>query len=89
MQRGLFKSSRGVLLNADVNGAINIMRKYIYKSHATLSGVLDSFILNLSWLAVCNPKVCGKTATDVLQKNQGAIGSVTPPNRTEANVLLA
>jgi putative transposase len=89
VKRGLFQSSQGVLLNADVNGAINIMRKYIYKAHITLSSTLDSFILNLPWSAVCNPKVCGKIATDVLQQNQGAIGSVTPPNRIEANVLLA
>jgi IS605 OrfB family transposase len=29
IKRGLFKTSNGVLINADVNGAVNILRKYI------------------------------------------------------------
>jgi len=32
VKRGLFKSSLGVVLNADVNGAINILRKVLSKS---------------------------------------------------------
>ena len=43
-------------------------------------------------LYLCVERDCtelSQTATDVLQKNQGAIGSVTPPKRIEANVLLA
>lgn len=31
--RGLFKSSTGKLLNADLNGAINILRKYLSRKH--------------------------------------------------------
>ena len=27
--RGLFKTNNGMLINADVNGALNILRKYI------------------------------------------------------------
>ena len=29
LKRGLFSSSKEKLINADINGAINIMRKYI------------------------------------------------------------
>jgi putative transposase len=27
IKRGLYKSSKGILLNADINGALNILRK--------------------------------------------------------------
>lgn len=29
IHRGMFKSSKGIMLNADVNGSFNIMRKYL------------------------------------------------------------
>ena len=32
--RGLFKSAKGILINADVNGSLNIMKKYFYKNVA-------------------------------------------------------
>ena len=32
IQRGLFESGKGKLINADLNGAINIMRKYCEKN---------------------------------------------------------
>ncbi len=35
IRRGLFKSSAGKLINADINGAINIMRK-IYKDYEVI-----------------------------------------------------
>ena len=53
--RGLFESSKQVLLNADVNGAINIMRKYIYKMYHTLSSTLNTFIEQIDLKTVCNP----------------------------------
>lgn len=31
VKRGLFKTSKGILINADVNGALNIGRKYLTK----------------------------------------------------------
>lgn len=37
--RGLFKSGKGVLLNADLNGAINIMRKYCEKTRTKFKQV--------------------------------------------------
>lgn len=37
VKRGLFNSANGVLINADVNGAINILRKYKCKSGGDLS----------------------------------------------------
>lgn len=33
IERGLFKSGNGKVINADLNGAINIMRKTLYKLH--------------------------------------------------------
>ena len=53
--RGLFESSKQVLLNADVNGAINIMRKYIYKMYHSLSSTLNTFIEQIDLKTVCNP----------------------------------
>jgi IS605 OrfB family transposase len=45
VKRGLFKSSSGVVINADLNGAINIMRK-----------VTDDVFINQSvWGLVLNP----------------------------------
>jgi transposase len=29
IERGLFRTNAGILINADVNGALNILRKYI------------------------------------------------------------
>ncbi|OAO76342.1 zinc ribbon domain-containing protein [Anoxybacillus flavithermus] len=34
IKRGLFKSNKGILINADVNGAYNIMRKVFPKAFA-------------------------------------------------------
>lgn len=39
-KRGLFQSSKGKLINADVNGALNIMRKVVGDSYA--SRIIDS-----------------------------------------------
>ena len=41
VKRGLFRSDDGTFLNADINGAINIMRKYIYKTYDNLKTNLD------------------------------------------------
>lgn len=61
VKRGLFKSSRQMLVNADVNGAINIMRKYVHKVSSDLSQQLNNFISNLPPARVCNPKVITKS----------------------------
>ena len=44
INRGLFSSSVNKLLNADINGAINIMRKYIP-------------LINISGINLYNPKL--------------------------------
>ena len=44
-KRGLYKSSAGYLINADINGAINIMRKHVYKTNQ-FSNELNTYILN-------------------------------------------
>lgn len=38
VRRGLFRTSRGVLMNADVNGAVNIMRKVVPDEEVFLRG---------------------------------------------------
>jgi len=57
VKRGLFSSSAGVLLNADVNGAINIMRKHVYKAYSALSETLNSTLRNIPVKQLCNPLV--------------------------------
>ena len=39
-KRGLFQSSKGKLINADANGALNIMRKVVGDSYASM--IIDS-----------------------------------------------
>ena len=41
VKRGLFKSSTGRLINADVNGAVNIMRKVVGDSEY-VTRIIDS-----------------------------------------------
>lgn len=48
IERGLFSSSTRVLINADVNGAINIMRKYKQKTGEDM--------LNIKGRGICNPR---------------------------------
>jgi len=38
MKRGLFKSSKGTLINADINGSIQIMRK-VFPNAITADGI--------------------------------------------------
>jgi putative transposase len=51
-KRGLFQSFKGVLLNADVNGAINIMRKALWKKPAILKKLEKSLDC---YRKICNP----------------------------------
>ena len=39
VKRGLFSSSVGKLINADLNGAINIMRKYSNGEYKNITGI--------------------------------------------------
>jgi putative transposase len=55
VKRGLFESAMGVLLNADVNGAINIMRKYVNKAYTSLTGMLNAIIDSTPFSRLCNP----------------------------------
>ena len=48
IKRGLFSSSSKKLINADINGAINIMRKYYKKN--------GEEITEISGTRICNPK---------------------------------
>ena len=45
IKRGLFKSSVGKLINADINGALNILRKFLNSSKGTSEfSVLEKII---------------------------------------------
>jgi IS605 OrfB family transposase len=46
-KRGLFKSGTGKLLNADINGAINIMRKELESTNKTLKRMMNNEIKEL------------------------------------------
>lgn len=46
IKRGLFKSSTGVIINADINAAINIMRKYLLKKKVKIDEIKGISILN-------------------------------------------
>ena len=48
VKRGLYKSETGNVVNADINGALNIMRKYVTKAHDYLVPELNEFI-STSW----------------------------------------
>jgi putative transposase len=66
--RGLFQSKRGVLINADVNGAINIMRKGV-ELRPALKEALEKVIRNIELRKICNPKTI-KFQTNMLVKQQ-------------------
>ncbi|NFH40835.1 RNA-guided endonuclease InsQ/TnpB family protein [Clostridium sporogenes] len=44
--RGLFKSNKGLLINADINGSLNIMRKYLKCTPRSLVKMMDNGFLN-------------------------------------------
>ena len=44
VKRGLFSSGAGFSIHADINGAINIMRKWVSKAYNTLIGSLEKVI---------------------------------------------
>jgi len=44
IQRGLFHSGVGFSLNADVNGALNIMRKHVHRHHPELVNSLQATV---------------------------------------------
>ena len=60
IKRGLFSSSKQVLINADVNGAINIMRKHLMKVSSSLSEKLDFFLQQTPLSRFCNPVTLGR-----------------------------
>jgi len=47
VNRGLFRSSEGRLLNADINGAINIMRKHIPLTSVTGINLCNPILLKI------------------------------------------
>lgn len=44
--RGLFKSNKGILINADINGSLNIMRKYLKCTPRSLIKMMDNGFLD-------------------------------------------
>ena len=50
VKRGLFRASNGILINADVNGALNILKKYVEKAVRNKEGILNS----LDLIEVCS-----------------------------------
>ena len=54
IKRGLYFSSKGVYINADVNGALNIMRKHLDKVHTKIISALNEFI-SIKYVQFLNP----------------------------------
>jgi putative transposase len=50
VKRGLFRASSGILINADVNGALNILKKYLQKAVKNREQILNS----LDLIEVCS-----------------------------------
>lgn len=50
IQRGLFKSNTGKLINADVNGSLNIMRKYFNKKEIECTPKLIELVMDIGLL---------------------------------------
>lgn len=46
-KRGLFESSTQKLINADLNGAINIMRKYVNLNYINQNNICNPIVINL------------------------------------------
>jgi hypothetical protein len=46
IKRGLFSSAKNKLINADLNGAINIMRKFFIKNKIQLTEITGMKIYN-------------------------------------------
>lgn len=44
--RGLFQSNKGILINADVNGSYNILRKYLKCTPKSLKMIMDNGVLD-------------------------------------------
>lgn len=61
IKRGLFSSSVGKLLNADINGAINIMRKFYQKHNITIN--------TIKGINICNPIKVTNIGEEVRQMN--------------------
>lgn len=53
IKRGLYKSKEGLLLNADVNGSLNILRKYLTVNKYWS----DELFINLKFNGFSNPKL--------------------------------
>lgn len=50
VKRGLYRTSKGILLNADVNGALNILKKYLINAVGNREEILNS----LDLIEVCS-----------------------------------
>ena len=56
ISRGLYKSSTGLTINADLNGAINIMRKCFDELRKRKTNKRDVNMENIIGLSICNPE---------------------------------
>ena len=75
IKRGLFKSSVGKLINADINGALNILRKFLNSS----KGTSEFSVLQKIMVAVWCSGLFGLPET-VLKQSCGQYTVTTEPN---------
>ena len=67
-KRGLFSSSTHKLINADLNGAINIMRKYININNINIKNICNPSVLKIYDTKLINQPVSKSTNQQILTR---------------------
>ena len=52
IKRGLYKTSNGTLINADINGSLNILKKALLNTNNNIKSKADDYKLILSNLCI-------------------------------------
>lgn len=52
IQRGLFKSNRGIIINADLNAAYNILQKAVFKNNLKLLEKIEGFAVSPKLISI-------------------------------------
>ena len=52
IKRGLYKTSKGTLINADINGSLNILKKALLNTNNNIKSKADDYKLILSNLCI-------------------------------------
>ena len=67
-KRGLFASSTHKLINADLNGAINIMRKYINLNNLNIKNICNPSVLKIYDMKLLTQPVSKSTSQQIVNR---------------------